>query len=298
VADSHPNYFSTQFAKEYALNNDLPFHFVQHHKAHIYSVMAENNLTDVIGVSFDGTGYGDDGNIWGGEFFVVQKNECERFAHLDYVPMVSGARAAKEPWRMGLIYAYLHCNDFVDDFFTEERFPQKDMILLQLFNNTVKLQTSSMGRFFDAVASLIDVCHYNTYEGEAPMKLEALAVEDLSESYNYTFDKQLSHIELGELIMGIIYDIRQKKPKEYISSKFHFTIASLVYDLCKKMKQETGIDAVALSGGVFQNVVLVNMIKRVFAGRDFRLFWNEKVPPNDAGIALGQVYAYLLKSRQ
>ncbi|MBC8382356.1 MAG: carbamoyltransferase HypF [Candidatus Cloacimonetes bacterium] len=297
IADSHPNYFSTQFAKEFAEEKELPVHYIQHHKAHIYSVMAENDLENVLGVSFDGTGYGDDGNIWGGEFFIIKSIDCERFAHLNYLPMVSGERAAKEPWRMALIYLFKYFPDAIDTIIPTATFPQRDMILHQLLNDSVQLQTSSMGRFFDAVASLIDVCHYNSYEGEAAMKLEAFADENFSEYYNINFDKQQSLIEVALIIRGIVNDILDDRSKKYISSKFHFTIARMVFDLCKKMKKESGIDSVALSGGVFQNVVLVNMIKRVFYGSDFKLFWNEKVPPNDAGIALGQVYSFLLKSR-
>ncbi len=297
IADSHPNYFSTQFAREFAEENELPIHYVQHHNAHIYSVMAENDLENVLGVSFDGTGFGDDGNVWGGEFFIINKTESERFAHLNYVPMVSGERAAKEPWRMALIYLYKYYPEAVEGIITEKKFPQKDMIFLQLLNDSVRLQTSSMGRFFDAVASLIDVCHFNSYEGEAPMKLEALADENFSGYYHFDFNKQQSLIEVDMIIKGIVNDIQEQRSKVFISSKFHFTIAKMVFDLCKKMKNESSIDAVALSGGVFQNVVLVNMIKRVFSGSELKLFWNEKVPPNDAGIALGQVYSYLLRSR-
>ena len=297
IADSHPNYFSTMIAQEFAEENELPIHKIQHHKAHIYSVMAENDLENVLGVSFDGTGYGEDGNVWGGEFFIINKTESERFAHLNYVAMVSGERAAKEPWRMALIYLYNYYPEKVESIITEKKFPQKDMIFLQLLNDSVRIQTSSMGRFFDAVASLIDVCHFNSYEGEAAMKLEALADESFSEYYHFSFDKQQSLIEVDMIIEGIVKDIQEMKSKEYISSKFHFTIAKMVFDLCIKMKNESGIDAVALSGGVFQNVVLVNMIKRVFSSSELKLFWNEKVPPNDAGIALGQVYSYLLRSR-
>lgn len=297
IADSHPNYFSTQFAQEFADEKELPIHYIQHHKAHIYSVMAEHDLKNVLGISFDGTGYGDDGNIWGGEFFIIKNIECERFAHLNYLPMVSGERAAKETWRMALIYLFKYFPDAIDTIIPTATFPQRDMILHQLLNDSVRLQTSSMGRFFDAVASLIDVCHYNSYEGEAAMKLEALADENFSEYYHFEFDKQRYLIDVSKIIRSIVQDLKDGRSKEYISSKFHFTIARIVFYLCKKMKSEFGIDEVALSGGVFQNVVLVNMIKRVFSGSDFKLFWNEKVPPNDAGIALGQVYSYLLKSR-
>ena len=297
IADSHPNYFSTQFAQDFADEQGLPIHNIQHHKAHIYSVMAEHDLENVLGISFDGTGFGDDGNIWGGEFFIIKNIECERFAHLNYLPMVSGARAAKEPWRMALIYLFKYYPEAVNSIIPEDKFPQKDMIFLQLLNDTVKLQTSSMGRFFDAVASIIDVCHYNSYEGEAAMKLEAFADENFSEYYHFEFDKQRSLIDVSKIIRSIVQDIKEDRSKEYISSKYHFTIARMVFDLCKKMKSESGIDSVALSGGVFQNVVLINMIKRVFANSDFTLYWNENVPPNDAGIALGQVYSYLLKSR-
>ncbi|MEA3476322.1 MAG: carbamoyltransferase HypF [Candidatus Cloacimonadota bacterium] len=295
VADSHPNYFSTNFAENYAKENNLPLFHIQHHLAHTYSVMAENSLAETIGVSFDGTGFGDDENIWGGEFFVVKGKHHQRVAHLKYQPVVSGEKMSKEPWRMALIYLYDSCPEEIDNFISSEKFSQKEFILKILKRQQSNLYTSSMGRLFDAVASLLSVCHYNSYEGEAAMKLESIAKSNVKKSYNWELVTQNFpwQIDVSQTIREIVRDIKNNINKGEISAKFHFTVLDIIYQTCQKIKQKFGIDNISFSGGVFQNAVLIDMILKRFADKDFQLFFNELVPPNDAGIALGQMYGYL-----
>ena len=299
IADSHPNYLSTNFAESYAKENNLPLFYIQHHLAHTYSVMAENNLSKSIGVSFDGTGFGDDGNIWGGEFFIVDGKNHRRAAHLKYQPVISGEKMSKEPWRMALVYLFNSCLEEVNNFISDKEFPQKANILQLLKKQRYNLFTSSIGRLFDAVASLLSVCNYNTYEGEAAMKLESLAFFDTKESYNWHLNKNNFpwQIDVSKTIREIVQNIKNNINKNVISTKFHFTILDVIYQTCKKIKHEFEINKISFSGGVFQNSLLVNLIIQKFSKSDFQIFFNEQVPPNDAGIALGQVYGYLLNNR-
>ncbi|MEA2103540.1 MAG: carbamoyltransferase HypF, partial [Candidatus Cloacimonadota bacterium] len=297
IADKHRNYFSTQFAEKYAEENKIPIKFIQHHKAHIYSVMAEHGLEKTIGVSFDGTGLGDDGQIWGGEFFVINGKKAKRVAHLKYQPMVSADMAAKEPWRMALIYLYDACPKMIDKFIPDEKYPQKKFLLHILRNRSAKIMNSSMGRLFDAIASLIGVCNYNTYQGEAPMKLESIAERKIDQPYSWEISGNhgLIQFDISSMICEIVQDVKNKVEKGEISSRFHFTIAEIVFELCKKIQAEYGCRNISFSGGVFQNAVLVDMILQKFKSSKFNLYFNQQVPPNDAGIALGQVYGYLLE---
>ena len=299
VADLHPNYFSTNFAENYARENNLPLFHIQHHLAHTYSVMAEHNLSETIGVSFDGTGFGDDGNIWGGEFFIVKGKVHKRVAHLKYQPVISGEKMSKEPWRMALIYLYGSCPEKIDNFIGSEKFLQKEFILKILKRQQSNLYTSSMGRLFDAVASLLSICHYNSYEGEAAMKLESIVKSNVKKSYNWELDTQNFpwQIDVGQTIREIVKDIKNNISKNEIATKFHFTIVDIIYKTCQKIRQNFSINNVSFSGGVFQNGVLVNLIRKKFSESEFQLFFNEQVPPNDAGIALGQIYGYLLNHR-
>ena len=297
IADSHPNYFSTNFAENYAETENLPLVFAYHHLAHIYSVMAEHRLTETIGVSFDGTGFGEDEQIWGGEFFLIKKCEHKRVAHLKYQPAVSGNKMSKEPWRMALIYLFDSCPKVIDDFISENKFPQKKLMLEVLKKQSTKLQTSSMGRLFDAVSSLLSICHYNSYEGEAAMKLESLVISENKKPYNWKldFEKNPWQIDVDQTIREIVNEINNSANKNKISTKFHFTILDIIYQTCQKIRDEFGVENISFSGGVFQNGFLVQIIREKFKNSDFNIYFNEQVPPNDAGIALGQIYAYLMK---
>lgn len=295
IADSHRNYHSTQLAVKFAKENNLPLYFMQHHESHIFSVMAEHNLDEAIGVSFDGTGLGDDGQIWGGEFFTAQNGKIKRRAHLKYQPLISGDITAKEPWRMALVYLFDSTPTEIDELIPTDKFKQRNVILQLLKDNIHLIKTSSTGRLFDAIASLISVCHFNTYQGEAPMKLESLATDFSAPPYNWSLDSKdkLWQFDLSETIAEIVNELKNGISKNKISSRFHKTLADIVWILSNKLSDETGIQKVACSGGVFQNGVLIDMISNKFTGSPLDLYFNDKVPSNDAGIALGQKFGYV-----
>lgn len=296
LADEHPNYYSTQLAEKYATNKKIPLKLIQHHRAHIYSVMAEHDLEQTIGVSFDGSGLGDDGQIWGGEFFVMDKGDAKRVAHLKYQPMVSADMVAKEPWRMALIYLYDACPESIDEFIPTEKYPRKKMLMQVLQNTMTSLKNSSMGRLFDAVSSLLGICNYNTYQGEAAMKLESISNGKVDKSYSWETirDSEIVQFDASAMIREIVKDIKNGIPTKDIATKFHLTIAEIIYELCEQIQSEHGCKNISLSGGVFQNVTLVDMIVKKFKNSKLNQYFNQKVPPNDAGIALGQIYGYLL----
>ena len=312
IADKHPDYFSTRIAKEYAENKNIKIVYIQHHKAHIYSVMAEHNLQETIGVAFDGTGFGDDEQIWGGEFFVYKHNNMKRLAHLQYVPLISGAKSIKEPWRMGLTYLYLTNKKLIDEFYPEEKFHYQKAITKLLSqetehrkqntgsrtqeNGNYRLFSSSVGRLFDAVASIISICHYNSYEGESAMKLQALTQTGQNdiEKGRYLWkldDKQIPlHINILPMIDGIVTDISKGISTNEIAVKFHLTIVNIIVEICKRLRDEYRIHNISLSGGVFQNDFLVEKTKTKLLDNGFSPFFNNKIPPN--GFLLLQILAY------
>jgi hydrogenase maturation protein HypF len=297
IADLHPNYFSTQFAQDFAKKRAIPFVQIQHHIAHSYSVMAEKQLTQAIGVSFDGTGFGSDGNSWGGEFFLLDGKNVTRMAHLRYVPLLSGDLAAREPWRMALAYIFDSLPEKAKGFFSHEQFPQKPALLHLLKEGNIPVQTSSIGRLFDAVASLLRVTHQNTYEGEAPMRLESLVTKmDDVKPYSWELHKRSLpwEIDIRPMIQEIIKEVSDDVDKHISAARFHRTLSDVVKKVCRLIKTEFGISTVVCSGGVFQNVTLVSLVKKTLQSHGFDVYFNEHVPPNDAGVALGQIYGYLL----
>ncbi|MBI5894305.1 MAG: carbamoyltransferase HypF [Deltaproteobacteria bacterium] len=314
--DMHPNYWTTRFAKEYhsqLTTHDSQLIAVQHHHAHIVSCMTEHNLKDdVIGIAFDGTGYGADGNIWGGEFLIADRKGSTRFAHFDYVPMPGGAMAIKEPWRMAISYLINTYGDNAKDvlplFFN--RFKTTDigaiiMMMKKKFNSPL---TSSCGRLFDAVSSLIGIKDIITFEGEAAIKLEMLADSECYGVYKFNISDKNNPpippllkggkgglsgqnpkiIDTKDIIKSIVEDIKANAPSSIISAKFHNTIAEIAFAAAEIIQKKHGIDKVAFSGGVFQNSFLVKKIKEKFASANFKIFFNEKIPTNDGGISLGQ----------
>ncbi len=330
IADKHPDYFSGRIAKEHAESKNIKLYYMQHHKAHIYSVMAERNLQETIGVAFDGTGFGDDGQIWGGEFFVYKHGKMKRVAHLQYVPLISGEKSIKEPWRMGLTYLYLTnvvsggvMSSIIDKFYPKDKFPYQRAITKLLTNSPIhysttlpiyqstnlptyqftNVLTSSIGRLFDAVASIVSVCHYNSYEGESAMKLQSLilsARDDIENETNYSWkldDNKIPwQINILPMIDEIVMDISKRVSVSKIAMKFHFTIIEIIIEICRRLRRDFGVENVSLSGGVFQNDFLVQKSKERLLNNGFSPYFNNKVPPNDAGISLGQIYGYLLNA--
>jgi hydrogenase maturation protein HypF len=274
--DMHPAYLSTRIAGE---RPDAKRIAVQHHHAHIVSVMAEHELLDkVIGVALDGTGWGTDGTVWGGEFLICDRSDFERVAHFKTYRLPGGDMAVREPWRMAasvLLAEGLrspHRNaDLVRD------------MIASGFNAPV---TSSAGRLFDAVSAMLGLCDIATYEAQAAIRLEEAA--DKSEAGLYPFELVGGVLDFGDMIRAIMADVALGKPTGPMAARFHNTVAASVAAVCQRARDERGINSVALSGGVFQNeLLLCRTLERLQAGK-FQVFANVNVPANDGGLALGQ----------
>jgi hydrogenase maturation protein HypF len=284
----HPDYISARTAKKFA---SLPVLRVQHHHAHIASCMAEHGLDEkVIGVSFDGTGYGADGNIWGSEFMVCDLSDFRRISHFEYIPLPGGDSAIEEPWRIGVSWLYkVYGKDFMEmDLPLVEQAGREniDIIIRMIERNINCPLTSGAGRLFDAVASMTGLVQTASFQAEGPMRLESLVIEGLSESYPF---ENGSVIGLGSTIKAITADILAKRPLMTIATKLHNTIILTIFDTVRKIRSEEGINKVALSGGVFQNKYLLSGAADQLEKDNFEVFTHASVPPNDGGIALGQL---------
>ena len=294
VYDMHPEYFSSKISKE--IFKDLKKIEVQHHHSHITSCMAENKLKNekVIGVAFDGTGYGLDGRIWGGEFIICDYRNFERVAHLKYMPLL-GEISIKEVWRIGAAYLY---KIFGDEFLNLDiEFVRKidekkwEIMKSQIENNINLFLNSSMGRLFDAVSSICGIRDKITYEGQASIELEMnIEKDERREHYNYEIKKEnnIYIIDPEMILREIVKDIENKVSTGIISFKFHITISEIINHICKILREERKINKVCLSGGVFQNVFLLNETLKLLNKNKFEVLIHEKVPPNDGGISLGQ----------
>ena len=286
--DLHPEYLSTK----YALDAFPPQRTVgiQHHHAHIASCMLDNDLDgDVLGVAFDGLGYGADGKLWGGEFLRASYADFERCYHLRYMPMPGGAQAIREPWRMTAAYmealSESACKDAqgLTGYFP----PTASDIVSQMIRQGVNCpETSSMGRLFDAVASMVLRKSQINYEGQAAIELEALA--DPRETGTYPFRIDASAIDPLPVFAAVVSELRKGISAATIAARFHNTVARLTVAVCHRMREETGLNRVVLSGGVFQNTLLLDKVALLSEQNDFQVFCHHRVPPNDGGICLGQ----------
>lgn len=304
--DKHPGYASTKFAKE--LEDTISKIEVQHHKAHIASVMAENNINNsIIGFAWDGTGYGDDGKIWGSEIFVTDDDlNFKRIGYLKEKVLPGGEVSIKKPYRMAMTYLYglwtEHKN--AEDKFSEfvyNKLPfykkiisnfEMDAIEKQIeteFNSPV---TTSMGRFFDAVSSMLDCTHSSSFEGEAAIHLEMVADSDEKGQYDIKIDNKdgVYVIDDYHIFSQIFGEVLNGIPKSKISAKFHNTLTNIILRISHIVGKTYNIDKVALSGGVFQNNYLLGKCFDILKNNDFRVYSNFKVPVNDGGISLGQAY--------
>jgi hydrogenase maturation protein HypF len=288
--DLHPEYLATK----HALNLDLPHKIgVQHHHAHIASVMAEHDLTEqLIGVAADGTGYGLDGAIWGGEFMVADYRDFERVAHLAYVPLPGGEQAIKQPWRMAAVY--LHYT-FGDDFlnldipFVQQLDQQKWRPLAQMMERGLNSPvTSSFGRLFDAVSALLGIRGEAIYEGQAAIELEMLA-QSTDKFYPFAItDETPALLDVRPAIEAVVDELKQGVPNPLIAGRFQRTVAEMITAVCRQIQHQTGLKRVALSGGVFQNRLLLEQTMPLLRNEGFQVYTNHQVPPNDGGISLGQ----------
>ncbi|MES0445509.1 MAG: carbamoyltransferase HypF [Desulfobacterales bacterium] len=289
--DLHPDYLSTRYAEE---QQDIQKIQVQHHHAHIVSAMAENMLDGpVIGLSFDGTGYGSDGTIWGGEILFAEIEKFSRAAHFAYVPMPGSAAAIKEPWRMAVSYLY--------DAFGEEFWDLDLPFLKKIDHNKIKIivemiskqlnspYTSSLGRLFDGIAAIAGIRNHVVFEGQAAMELEMLAGKTANEIYDYKWESgEIYQIKTEPIIRGIVDDMQIGLSPAEISGKFHWTLIYMFTRLCGLIRKDTGLSRVVFSGGVFQNSILLSGLIKALKEKNFQVFTQSKVPANDGGISLGQ----------
>ena len=293
ACDLHPDYLSTRYARE-AL--DLPVVAVQHHHAHIAACMAENKADGpVIGLAFDGTGLGTDGTIWGGEVLVADYQRFIRAAHLQTVPMPGSAAAIREPWRMALGHlraAFTDAPDLTDLPLGRFADPRQTRIVIQMMEKGINSPlTSSLGRLFDAVAAIVGLRGRVAFEGQAAMELETIT--DDAESGRYAFSWENNGdgpmvIPSAPIIQAVVEDVRDGQSPAVISARFHNTLVALFDALCRELRGRTGIDQVALSGGVFQNDRLLTGLSTTLEKSGFNVLTHRLVPANDGGLSLGQ----------
>lgn len=295
ICDLHPLYFSTKYAKEIANKKNIDVTFVQHHFAHSLSVMVEHSLLSCIGIAFDGTGYGTDGKVWGGEVFSCKGSDYSRICHLSYVTLSGGNTAPKNAELVKKCYEKA-LNYDIDD----------KLVEAALANNINVFETSSMGRLFDSVAALLDIKKYNSYEGECAILLENMAEEFLKKESNKDdypkYELKILKDDDGSYIADQL-DLFDQIKKSYdnkefevpdIAYGFHMSIAAFVKEICCIIRHENSEDKVCLSGGVFNNRILLRECIRLLRNSDFKVYWNNQVPCGDSGIATGQAYYGLI----
>ncbi len=291
LLDKHPDYFTSIFGSQLAKNYNIPIYKVQHHIAHFSAVIGENNLIEttfpILGVVWDGMGLGDDGNVWGGEFFIYNNRDFSRTTHFEYYEYLLGDKMSKEP----RISALATCWNIPgsEDVLKEKFYETEWNLYTKMLSKETSIKTSSIGRIFDAVASLLGIIDKQSYEGEAAMLLENLAwkyfaTNDLNfqESY-FTKSLYLNTISINELMQGIIEDLSSKINKDFIAAKFHFSLVSII----KKVAEKEKVHRIAFSGGVFQNSLLVELIK--YQLNENELFFHKELSPNDENISFGQL---------
>jgi hydrogenase maturation protein HypF len=317
--DLHLNYLATKYARELG-ESGMKLVPVQHHHAHIASCLADNGVeSQVIGVAFDGTGMGADGNIWGGEFLVADYRSFNRVGHLEYLPLPGGAAAIKRPYRtaVGYILTLLGenalnaviaaMNEVQGKQFRLTSMGQVSEIEIEVIKRQIERRvnsplSSSMGRLFDAISALLDIRGEIDYEGQAAVELEMAAhsfviardldetISDIKERYPYRIveHKGMRIVHLKELLSGMIEDLRQDVSKGVIAVKFHSTVAQMINEMCRLIADDAGINQVALSGGVFQNRLLLRKTVSLLESSGFQVLTHRQVPCNDGGISLGQ----------
>jgi hydrogenase maturation protein HypF len=289
VHDMYPAYLSTKYAKA----QEIRTMEVQHHHAHMVSCMAEHSIYDtVIGVIFDGTGFGLDGAVWGGEFFIGNRHSFRRAGQLEYVNIQGGEQAIKEPWRCAASYVKALGYDPLQIIQGVER--EKIEVVTQALNAGMNcFLSSSIGRLFDAVSALIGIRNNITYDGQAAIELENAIEEEMDDSYSYNISEIDGefYIQYKDIIEGILKDIERKELISKISAKFHNSLAEAACALVGKLREKEAINKVVLSGGVFENQYLLKRIYKSLVKRGFQVFYNEQIPINDGGLSFGQLHA-------
>lgn len=290
ACDLHPDYLSTRYAQA----QEAQIIAVQHHHAHIASCMAENRIQGpVIGLALDGTGYGSDGAIWGGEVLLAEMARFQREAFLDYVALPGGNAAIKAPWRMAVSHLYAA---FGNDFWNLELplFKQVELSKIQFIVEMIDKKintpmTSSLGRLFDSVAAILGLCMHNAFEGQAAMNLEMIAQNNSAKGYAFDLDlNDAGRIFWRPLIRGVVQDMASGISAAHISARFHASVTNMFVAVCEHIQQKTGVKQVALSGGVFQNALLLESMMNQLQKQGFQVYTHQLAPCNDGGVSLGQ----------
>jgi len=291
ACDLHPEYLSTKFAVEYADHNQIPLMRIQHHHAHLASCLADNHYvsdTPVIGMIFDGTGYGTDGNIWGGEVLIGNNRGFKRAYHLEEMPLPGGDQAIMHPNRIAIAYLIknnLLLNQMLAPLQTTD--PDELEILVKQLKSRINTPlTTSMGRLFDAVASLIGIRQSINYEAQAAIELEQIIEPNIEDAYPVDLDANV--IRVKGLLEELISDLIKLIPAGVIATKFHNSVVEMVLKIAKQIRAQEGVDTVALSGGVWQNLYLLKKTILLLRTEGFTVLFHYQVPANDGGISLGQ----------
>ena len=298
--DLHPDYMATRYAEQQIAAAGLKPAPVQHHHAHLAACLADNgwamNSGPVIGVIMDGTGYGTDGHIWGGEWLVGDYSGYGRAAHLEYMPLPGGDAATRHPWRIA--YGYLRALGGevpLSTVPTDVDSAQVGLLRQQIDRRLNCPQTSSMGRLFDAVSAMLGVCPHTTYEAQAAIELEEAAHREIGGSpahagYPFCIDEVGDQrvVRLVTLFAALAEEMATGVPVAAIAWRFHQTVARMIVDVCQRIAGETGLSAVALSGGCFQNRTLLRLVVPALEARSLQVLLHRQVPCNDGGLSLGQ----------
>jgi hydrogenase maturation protein HypF len=292
ACDLHPDYLSTKYALE---QKDMQLIRVQHHHAHIAGCMAENKLDgDVIGLSFDGTGYGPDNSVWGGEILIAGFSEYQKISTISPVAMPGSNAAIKEPWRMGISYLY---KAFGEDLFgldipIVKEIPAGDIkIIVEMISKEVNSpMTSSLGRLFDGISAICGIRTHVHNEGQAAMELEMTAGNNNEGCYNFSWEKEnnIYSVNPAPIVRDIVNDLKNRTETSIISSRFHGTLIKMYSELCSVVSSDTGLKRMVLSGGIFQNSVFTRGLVSGLEDRGLKVYTHKFVPPNDGGISLGQ----------
>ena len=299
AADAHPGYATSRWARIHHADRVVE---VQHHHAHVAAVMAEHRLPPdrpIIGVAFDGTGYGTDGAIWGGELLHADAHGFERAAHLAYVPLPGGDASIRTPARVALAHLHVAGVGWADDLapVAEVDPIERGIVARQLETGFGCVPTSSMGRFFDAIASLLGLRHRISFEAQAAIDLEIAAHRSTEVTApRYRFAIAAETFAASDVVADVVRDVRAGVAVDAIALGVHLAVVDLVRTLAARSREVTGIDTIALSGGVFQNALLTELTTRRLRDDEFRVLTHRRVPCNDGGLALGQAYIAVHRS--
>ena len=290
MVDSHPQFFSSHLGERIGKSSQISVIPVQHHHAHIASVMAEHNLEGpVLGIAMDGTGYGPDGSVWGGEFLLCKGNEYQRLAHIHEAPLPGGEKAVSEPWRQALWYIRNYYGNDIPPIYQDwmNRLPKGWEILDKALQSTMPMiQATSCGRLFDAAGSLLGLGMIHTYDAQIAIALESLCGDEKGILLDYNYDGRI--LDFTPTVQSIMDGVVKGESKAHLSASFHKTVAIALCETSADLMERYNISDAAISGGVFQNRKLVELIYR--AWHVGNLYMNEAVPSNDGGLALGQLW--------